>query len=91
MAKITEEHLNDPSLNVDDDVLGDISPEDYVFVVSQDGNLKGISLPEVDVTASDRVEEIFKFFINRDGGPLASRTIHQATQFKQGSDNIPFV
>jgi hypothetical protein len=76
MAKITDEHLSDPNLNVDDDVLGDIQPEDYVFVVSQDGSLKGISLPEVDVNASTRVEEIFNFFINRDGGYLSSRTIH---------------
>jgi len=76
MAKITEEHLNDPNLNVDDDVLGDIAPEDYVFVVSQDGTLKGISLPETDVSASGRVEEIFKFFINREGGHLSTRTIH---------------
>ena len=76
MAKIIEEHSNALSLNADDDVLGDIAPEDYVFVVSQDGTLKGISLPETDVTTSDRVEEIFKFFINRDGGALSSRTIH---------------
>ena len=76
MAKIIEEHSNALSLNADDDVLGDIAPEDYVFVVSQDGSLKGISLPEKDVIASDRVEEIFKFFINRDGGALSSRTIH---------------
>ena len=76
MAKITEELSNDPNLNVDDDVLGDIQPEDYVFVVSQDGSLKGISLPEVDTIASPKVEEIFKFFINRDGNYLASRTIH---------------
>ena len=76
MAKITEEHSNDLNLNVDDDVLGDIAPEDYVFVVSQDGSLKGISLPEVDVVADPKVEEIFKFFINRDGNYLASRTIH---------------
>ena len=76
MAKITEEPSNALSLNADDDVLGDIAPEDYVFVVSQDGSLKGISLPEKDVIASDRVEEIFKFFINRDGGALSSRTIH---------------
>ena len=76
MAKITEEHLNDPSLNVDDDVLGDIQPEDYVFVVNQNGTLKGISLPEVDVASSDRVEEIFHFFINREGGYLSTRTIH---------------
>jgi hypothetical protein len=76
MAKITEESTNDPSLNVDDDVLGDISPEDYVFVVTQDGHLKGISLPEVDVIASPKVEEIFKFFINHANGHLSSRTIH---------------
>jgi hypothetical protein len=76
MAKITEEYTNDPNLNENDDVLGDISPEDYVFVVSQDGSLKGISLPEVDVNSSTRVEEIFNFFINRDGGYLSSRTLH---------------
>lgn len=76
MAKITDEHSNGLNLNADEDVLSDIAPEDYVFVVSQDGALKGISLPETDVTASPRVEEIFKFFINRDGGTLSSRTIH---------------
>ena len=84
MAKITEESINDPSLNesdemevaVNDDVMGDISPEDYVFVVTQEGVLKGISLPEVDLITSPKVEEIFKFFINRDGGALSSRTIH---------------
>jgi len=78
MAKITDEHLNDPNLNVDDDVLGDIAPEDYVFVVKPDGVLKGISLPEVDSEASPQVEEIFNFFIRQAGGKnyLASRTIH---------------
>jgi hypothetical protein len=76
MAKITEEYTNDPSLNESDDVLGDIQPEDYVFVVSSEGILRGVSLPEVEAGTSDRVEEIFKFFINRDGGYLASRTLH---------------
>jgi hypothetical protein len=76
MAKITEEYTNDPSLNESDDVLGDIQPEDYVFVVSSEGILRGVSLPESEVGTSDRVEEIFKFFINRDGGYLASRTLH---------------
>jgi len=76
MAKITGEHLNDHNLNENDDVLGDIQPEDYVFVVSQEGHLKGVSLPEVDHIASPKVEEIFKFFINKDGGYLSSRTIH---------------
>jgi hypothetical protein len=84
MAKITEESTKDLSLNesdemevaVNDDVMSDISPEDYVFVVTQEGVLKGISLPEVDIIASPKVEEIFKFFINRDGGALSSRTIH---------------
>jgi hypothetical protein len=78
MAKITDEHLSDPNLNVDDDVLGDIAPEDYVFVVKPNGVLKGISLPEVDVDASPEVEEIFNFFIQQAGGKnyLASTTIH---------------
>ena len=78
MAKIIDEHLSDPNLNVDDDVLGDISPEDYVFVVKPNGTLKGISLPEVDVDASPEVEEIFNFFIQQAGGKnyLASTTIH---------------
>jgi hypothetical protein len=78
MAKITDEHLNDPNLNVDDDVLGDIAPEDYVFVVKPNGTLKGISLPEVDTEASPQVEEIFNFFIQHAGAKsyLASTTIH---------------
>ena len=78
MAKITEESTSVPSLNENVDVLGDIAPEDYVFVVSQDGKLKGISLPEVDTEASPAVEEIFNFFIQQAGGKnyLASSTIH---------------
>jgi hypothetical protein len=78
MAKITDEHLSDPNLNVDDDVLGDIAPEDYVFVIKPNGVLKGISLPEVDTEASPEVEEIFNFFIKQAGGKhyLASTTIH---------------
>jgi hypothetical protein len=76
MAKTTEEFTNDPSLNENDDVLGDIQPEDYVFVVSSEGILRGVSLPEAEVGTSNRVEEIFNFFINRDGGYLSSRTLH---------------
>lgn len=84
MAKITEESTKDLSLNesdemevlANDDVMSDIRPEDYVFVVTQEGILKGISLPEVDVVASPKVEEIFKFFINREGGHLSSKTLH---------------
>ena len=57
-------------------MLGDIQPEDYVFVVSSEGILRGVSLPESEVGTSDRVEEIFNFFINRDGGYLSSRTLH---------------
>ena len=78
MEKITDEHLSDHNLNADEDVLGDISPEDYVFVVMPNGVLKGISLPEVDTEASPEVEEIFNFFISQAGGKnyLASTTIH---------------
>ena len=78
MAKITDEHLNDHNLSEDEDVLGDIAPEDYVFVVKPNGVLKGISLPEVDEETSPEVEEIFNFFIKQAVGKnyLASRTIH---------------
>ena len=78
MEKITDEHLSDHNLNADEDVLGDISPEDYVFVVKPNGVLKGISLPEVDTEASPEVEEIFNFFISQAGGKhyLASTTLH---------------
>lgn len=78
MAKITDEHSNDLNLSEDEDVLGDIQPEDYVFVVKPNGVLKGISLPEVDTEASPEVEEIFNFFIRQAGGKnyLASNTIH---------------
>jgi hypothetical protein len=63
-------------VSANDDIMSDIRPEDYVFVVTQEGVLKGISLPEVDVIASPKVEEIFKFFINREGGHLSSKTLH---------------
>ena len=76
MAKITDELLSVPSSS-EDDVLENIQPEDYVFVVGPEGNLRGISLPTDEGQAvSPRLEEIFKFFINKDNGHLASRTIH---------------
>lgn len=75
MEKTTGKPLNDLSLNADD-VLDDIAPEDYVFVISQEGILKGISLPEVEIEDNDKIEEILKFFINREGGSLLSRTVH---------------
>ena len=64
MAKITNEHLNDHNLNVSDDVLEDIEPGDYVFVVSQHGDLKGISL----LYASDAGKHITGQWLAVDGG-----------------------
>ena len=76
MAKITEELLSVPSSN-EDDVLENIQPEDYVFVVGPGGDLRGISLPtDEGQEVSPRLEEIFNFFINKDNGHLANRTIH---------------
>ena len=76
MAKITEELLSVPSSS-EDDVLENIQPEDYVFVVGPTGQLRGISLPtDEGQEVSAGVEEIFKFFVNKDHGYLSSRTIH---------------
>lgn len=76
MAKITEELLNVPSSS-EDDVLENIQPEDYVFVVGPRGQLRGISLPtDDDQEVSPEVEEIFKFFVNKENSYLASQTIH---------------
>jgi hypothetical protein len=64
MAKITEESIKDPNLNESDDVLNDIHPDDYVFVVSREGQLRGISLPEdEDTEASPELEKILDYIV----------------------------
>jgi hypothetical protein len=67
MAKITEEYTKDLSLNenVDEiDVLEDIRPEDYVFVIGPNGQLRGISLPSDDgQEASPELEDILNYIV----------------------------
>ena len=64
MAKITEESTKDLSLNESVDVLDDIHPEDYVFVVSPEGQLRGISLPEDDdQEISPELEKIVNYIV----------------------------
>jgi hypothetical protein len=76
MAKITEESIKDPSLNESDDVLNDIHPDDYVFVVSREGQLRGISLPEdEDAEASPELEKILDFMVEI-SKQVAPRVLH---------------
>lgn len=79
MPKLTEEILNE--LETDEyDVLEDIQPEDFVFVITSTGQLKGISFPEemqdqdeVDVN----VEEIINFLVKKvDETRPAGATLH---------------
>jgi hypothetical protein len=79
MPKLTEEVLN--NLETDEyDVLEDIQPEDFVFVITSTGHLKGISFPEemqdqdeVDIN----VEEIINFLVKKvDETRPANATLH---------------
>lgn len=79
MPKLTEEVLN--NLETDEyDVLEDIQPEDFVFVITSTGQLKGISFPEemqdqdeVDIN----VEEIINFLVKKvDETRPANATLH---------------
>jgi hypothetical protein len=79
MPKLTEEVLNE--LETDEyDVLEDIQPEDFVFVITSTGQLKGISFPEemqdqdeVDIN----VEEIINFLVKKvDETRPANATLH---------------
>lgn len=67
MAKTTEELVNDLA-SEEYDVLEDIQDEDYVFVVSPNGQLKGISWPadlEDDSEVDQNVEEIINFMVKK--------------------------
>ena len=67
MAKLTDDLAKDLE-SEDYDVLDDIQPEDFVFVVNKSGQLKGISFPEdledVD-TVDPAIEEIIAFLIDK--------------------------
>jgi hypothetical protein len=79
MAKITDVVLE--NIETDDyDVLKDIQPEDFVFVVTSTGQLKGISFPE-DMQDEDEVdlnvEEIINFLVKKVAETRpASATLH---------------
>jgi hypothetical protein len=79
MSKITEDVKIDLELD-EYDVLDDIQPEDFVFVINSAGQLKGISFPEemqdqdeVDIN----VEEIINFLVKKvDETRPANATLH---------------
>jgi hypothetical protein len=76
MAKITEESTNVLNLNESDDVLDDIHPGDYVFVVSSEGMLRGISLPEDDEQeVSEQLEKIVNYIVEV-SKEVAPRVLH---------------
>ena len=76
MAKITEESTKDLSLNESDEVLDDIHPGDYVFVVSPEGMLRGISLPEDDEhEVSEQLEKIVNYIVEV-SKEVAPRVLH---------------
>ena len=67
MAKPTDVLVNDLD-SEEYDVLEDIQPEDYVFVLNGAGQLKGISFPE-DMESEDEVnpiiEEVIAFLLEK--------------------------
>lgn len=67
MAKYEEKLFLD--LNSEEaDILEDVQPEDFVFVVSNTGQLRGISWPEDmkdDDDVNPDVEEIIKFLVKK--------------------------
>jgi len=76
MAKTTEE-LMDIEVDLDEyDVLDDIQPEDFVFVINSSGQLKGISFPETledDDEVHPNIEDIINFLAK-----LSAETIRPA-------------
>lgn len=79
MPKLTEKVLDD--LEADDyDVLEDIQPDDFVFVINSAGQLKGISFPEDmqdDDEVDPNVEELISYIIKKGNDIMpAGTTIH---------------
>jgi hypothetical protein len=57
-------------------VLDDIHPEDYVFVVSPEGKLRGISLPEDEAQdVSPELENILNYIVEI-SQKVAPRVLH---------------
>ena len=75
MAKTTEEL--DLEVELDEyDVLDDIQPEDFIFVMNSAGQLKGISFPETledDDEVDPNIEDIINFLVK-----LSAETIRPA-------------
>lgn len=68
MAKYEEEKVSENQFVDEYDVLEDIQPEDFVFVINGAGQLKGISFPET-LTDTDEIdstiEEIIAFLVEK--------------------------
>jgi hypothetical protein len=79
MSKITEDVKIDLELD-EYDVLDDIQPEDFVFVINSAGQLKGISFPEEmqdDEEIDPNVEEMISYIIKKGNDIMpAGTTIH---------------
>lgn len=62
--------------DLEDDVLDDVTEEDYVFIVGPDGNLKSIVLPEnySHNSMTDNIKALIKSFGVND--LYASQTLH---------------
>lgn len=67
MAKLIDDLAKDLE-SEDYDVLDDIQPEDFVFVINSAGQLKGISFPETleDAdTVDPAIEDIIAYLIKK--------------------------
>ena len=48
MAKITEESIKDLSLNEKDELDDGLAPDDYVFIIGADGQMKSVIFPAAE-------------------------------------------
>lgn len=73
MAKPTEDIVNDIEVNEVDEV----GPEDFIFIVTADGELKSVLFPDDDVFEyNERVLKVFEVFGIDDPDSLTPYTLH---------------
>ena len=77
MTKLSKK--NNIDFEDDYDVLDDIQPEDYIIVISGEGTLRGISLPENLADEDDIniiVEEVIKLLLKKNKEMTVNKTLH---------------
>lgn len=58
------------------DLSEEIAPEDYVFILRPDGQVKSVMLPENGDEITDEMKEIMKYFETQYLGTSEGHTLH---------------